>query len=576
MNTQTTIGGLFAEDGISFYVPSYQRAYSWEVGTNGTKGQIEQFLDDIKEQDPNSDYYLGHFLFEKGDEGEYFIIDGQQRLTTTVIFMSCLTKEITKRNFELTIGKNKKFPAGRIWEVFLKPHYGCQRFSTVKEDALYFNKLVIECSDDNSLTSKRRSESNIKKAVSFFSSEMSNAKEEELSNWFSVLYNAVITTFALEGKDSKVTATQIFAFQNDRGKGLTTLEKLKAFFMHKVYKLEPNNAKANIDALDSKFASIYSHVEILNTKEDTVLNYHCQAFTKGWDNAFENIKEDLSKEQDKLLWINNFVSSLSRTFEYMCDIEDAINSYNCSISDVCILDKQNSMPLIIKLCHYTDNGEKIRNNERITNALQIVEKILFKLNYTVGNYRTNYLIGIAKNYSRDSYDRLIQDLNDIELNGFKGYWNFNDDCKRYFSGHYHYKGNLRYVLYKYENYLRTIAKQPLLTPDECTNVFREKRIENTLDHITPQNPDFTEYSEEFKNEFLNDMGNLSLLTWGNNSQKNNHNPVLPEYREMYDSVFFTQKEIFKTLCDTNSWGEKEISDRHDRLFNFIIKNWNLK
>ena len=62
-----------------FEIPKYQRAYSWE------RDQWKQFLQDLK--DAESGYYLGHYLFETHDD-VCFVIDGQQRLTTCVIFIS--------------------------------------------------------------------------------------------------------------------------------------------------------------------------------------------------------------------------------------------------------------------------------------------------------------------------------------------------------------------------------------------------------------------------------------------------------------------------------------------------------
>ena len=156
------------------------------------------------------------------------------------------------------------------------------------------------------------------------------------------------------------------------------------------------------------------------------------------------------------------------------------------------------------------------------------------------------LISIAKNYKSEGYDNLINDLTYKCDHGFQGYWDFNGNCLRYFTvNRNHYRKELRYVLYKYENYLRVQKKQPLLSPDECTNVFRDTRLSNTLDHITPQTPDVTEYSDEFKTDYLNNIGNLSLLTWSNNSSKGNHNPAADAVMEMYNSVFFSHKEIYE-------------------------------
>lgn len=78
-----------------FYIPAYQRGYRW------TKRQVTDLLDDIKEfqqqveNSPNAKdkfYCLQPIVVKKhGDEWE--IIDGQQRLTTIHIILTCL-KEI--------------------------------------------------------------------------------------------------------------------------------------------------------------------------------------------------------------------------------------------------------------------------------------------------------------------------------------------------------------------------------------------------------------------------------------------------------------------------------------------------
>ena len=64
-----------------FEIPEYQRAYSWE------ESQWAQCIDDLK--NVQEKYYLGHFLFEEGAD-RLLVIDGQQRLTTCMIFFGRL------------------------------------------------------------------------------------------------------------------------------------------------------------------------------------------------------------------------------------------------------------------------------------------------------------------------------------------------------------------------------------------------------------------------------------------------------------------------------------------------------
>ena len=77
-----------------FLVPDYQREYVWEV-----EDQVEQFLADIaNEFDPDakapSSYFIGSIIIVKNGS-KHDVIDGQQRLTTTVITMCALRDLLT-------------------------------------------------------------------------------------------------------------------------------------------------------------------------------------------------------------------------------------------------------------------------------------------------------------------------------------------------------------------------------------------------------------------------------------------------------------------------------------------------
>ena len=70
------------------------------------------------------------------------------------------------------------------------------------------------------------------------------------------------------------------------------------------------------------------------------------------------------------------------------------------------------------------------------------------MTYTLGDYRTNNLISIAKNYKPDGYENLLSELTDKCIHGFQQYWDFNGNCLRYFTvNKYHYHRELRYLLY---------------------------------------------------------------------------------------------------------------------------------
>lgn len=70
-------------------IPTYQRSYEWGAD------QIEDFLEDLYSEytrgvDSDSRYFFGPIITTEDKNGITQIIDGQQRLTTTTIFLAVL------------------------------------------------------------------------------------------------------------------------------------------------------------------------------------------------------------------------------------------------------------------------------------------------------------------------------------------------------------------------------------------------------------------------------------------------------------------------------------------------------
>ena len=71
--------------GDRYVVPLYQRAYAWE------EKEIVQLINDVYYMENVEKYHLGSLIVAYVD-GEYEVIDGQQRLTTLYIILKCLKK----------------------------------------------------------------------------------------------------------------------------------------------------------------------------------------------------------------------------------------------------------------------------------------------------------------------------------------------------------------------------------------------------------------------------------------------------------------------------------------------------
>ena len=137
MEASTTIRKMMC--GNKIIVPSYQRAYSWDTPIKNTdkNTQIDVFLSDLEEyrkSDSKSPYYFGHFLFEEKDQ-KFCVIDGQQRLTTIVIFLAALFNRL--RNIR-ELSEEEQF-----CEEDMVRRGGIRRFSTVDYDNQLFIDYVI-------------------------------------------------------------------------------------------------------------------------------------------------------------------------------------------------------------------------------------------------------------------------------------------------------------------------------------------------------------------------------------------------------------------------------------------------
>ncbi len=69
-----------------FYkIPRFQRPYSWD------RENVDEFWNDVVVSD-DSDYFIGSFVLyrDKSDPDLYFIVDGQQRLTTITVLLAAV------------------------------------------------------------------------------------------------------------------------------------------------------------------------------------------------------------------------------------------------------------------------------------------------------------------------------------------------------------------------------------------------------------------------------------------------------------------------------------------------------
>ncbi len=557
----------------SYKIPDYQRTYSWETD------QLETFLEDLSEcqhSESNNPYCFGNIMAEEISTNEYEIIDGQQRLTTIVIFIRALLNEILYR--EKTHNEYIDINVEQEERIFFKD-YGVIKLIPLNFDQSCFNTIIIENKD--TYKCETISQKRICDAKNLFMKKLQKINTDKIIELYSILRNSKINFISLQGKKDSAL---MFELQNNRGKTLTTLEKLKSFLMYQIYlhskKEETNN---NIEYVSQKFASIYrytSKIEEYTQKnvdinEDNILLYHSYAYSKknfGYRNMSDIIEEYKSEANlDKILWIKNYVDELCLTF---ANIQALLLINNDDLTRLKKMDIPFFVyPFVIKTMKFYKEDMK-----NLCKIFKIMEKLSFR--YKLINSRSDIrgkLNEIIKNFNGDI--ELLASQIKIKMEEAY-YWSdarFNETLN---GNMYKNERLINYLLWEYEASLQIKGYK-----------IGDLNIEGeSIEHISPQTEDDewieagyevdenNHYSDKFKENYLNKLGNLMLISQSHNSQignkpfKNkldsyNNNPILKQQAEI--------KNFIKDL-DNPIWDTTAIDERHKKILDFAKERWDLK
>lgn len=472
----TTIKALFGRRNIRFVIPAYQRAYTWDIK------QFSQFREDLQEC-AGSDYYLGHFLFEQ-DGDTFYVIDGQQRLTTSIIFFSAFLYVIKSREAEWIITDKKEIIQDLLLDVsdyYLKDsRHNRQKFATVEYDNNFFVDTIIEhhnsVSNDD-LTSK--SKAAIHRALCFFEEWLKDCTIDEILSYVLSLENASITTFVVK---DKLQACQIFAYQNDRGKRLSNLEILKAYFMLQIYRtpFDTFEHESGITYIERAFEDIYRYIVLVSVDEDSVLSYYWRAIgPKGYysENVVHEIKAWINACSKEVQFerIKQFVNGLSKSFQLVNQIEQDSSFYTANLKN--LKNMAISYPILIKA--------KLSNvsKELFDRIIKLMENITFRSLIRGG--RADIISRLQqimpKTMIPDAFNQMI-DTAIWRLNNdwWWGYWSDKQMLEHIKSGWFYGNRIDNYLLWRYEQWL-CCKNYP--NPKIC---FSDVISNESIEHIAPQ------------------------------------------------------------------------------------------
>ena len=576
-------------------VPDYQRAYSWD------EEQVNQFLCDVKEHtEKKTNYYVGHFLFEERN-GYFYIIDGQQRLTTIVLLIYSI--------YNMLNNNENHDELNNIYNFISK------KFSTVSYDNDFFKgiikgeiKLNRKSKSFDTISQKR-----IYNACKIFNNAFKKQDKNYLIKIFDVIMQASCTEHIINKQEE---AVQMFIYENNRGKRPTNLDILKSLFMHTIY-LNSGNVEKDIKKITHKFEEIFTNIakieDILsedNFLEVTIKTFFNDLKYRGIDDISkyleennndnipnrimslgydENAQEYKYNIDNKIDFINYFVEELVNNGKYLSDFKKDDGKFFYVHSIISLGISVDIYPFIVFL--YKENVDK----ETKKNFIEILENLLIRNRVITTRKRLSVkldeiyqsLLANGYNFIKDIIRNINKQFKNKDFT-----WSNNEFIK--FLDNEMSHPTAKFLLWKYENYL--LKKNNMRYDDK-----KMKKI--TLEHILPIeepniNPHFYGYYD-VRNRFINVykyktnvlymlqrcLGNYLLLREDKNKGASNSDfkTKLEYYNNQDDNIKLEQqKEIIdnyfnkKTKELKSNWDKKSIEKRTNKIIEAIKDIYKIK
>ena len=550
---------LLSNNDVTFFIPPYQRNYEWG------EEMCEVLFKDIEKvsNNTNTQHFFGTVIYYAestilGQPDKYILVDGQQRLTTTMLFLiaarDCISDNFLKNTIDSKYLKNNNVSGEVEYKIKLKQ---------VESDwNAYKNIILGEHLDDNDKKSA------VFKNYKFFKTKLEKFEQNKIRDLIEKgLVNFNIVTIQLEPeKNSWEKPQEIFESMNSLGKPLTLADLVRNYLLlgknsaqqnylyHNFWlKIEQNLAGDNntfsvssfirdymqlVDIAPYKKANETNHKELYRDfKELFAEDNHEQLLKKLAEYSYEysilagyrpssNEKIDLKIKDLKIIESSGFYSFILgilhlRTEQKLNDddtleILDAIFIYITRRRMLRVTQAENkSIPIIVK---YFD--VLINENDKRSRLLEILSNQAYALRLPNDSEVITYLLSPESNFYNLRSGKFLQTLIEEKLTKNR--------------------------------------------PD-----LNDKLLQ--VEHIMPQTLNETWKNElgpnyeEVHNNYLHNIGNLTLIR--HNQELSNHS-----FRgkiEIYKNNAGMQIAKDK-IVDQQYWGEDQIKNRAEYLVGVLV------
>ena len=573
MQTEThSIHDILAKNATSFFIPPFQRAYAWG------KTEIERYFSDIiriinseldTAQSDKQEHFFGTLVIKEEKAGfvnKSIVVDGQQRLTTTLLFLIALRDNEPNQ-------ENKDFITGTYLTNNASSFQDKIKLKQVSKDWDAYRALITGTSAKPGI---------VKNAYDIFTKLIANIKisrpEITLEKYIVAIQRINVAIIFLDERPFKGEDPQIiFETLNSLGKPLTLSDLIRNYVL-----LNMDSAHQAI-----MYETIwYPHIELplsgstsdffrdfLQYKKSTSIKAVSDNNTKELYANFKNFVEE-SYTTHKA-FIDDIVKYV-KLYTWIMQEEIAETISSDKIKDIQIKELLRNIfhdikteafkPFILGLLYYHQNKTTtvLLSDDNFIAILQIIRTYLIRRRVAKLTQGENRNIVLLCNRIHDLVQKKIEmiDLlssmfykmrlpNDDEIRQVLMISKFYEDFKTYG----------KFILGKIEEYN---AKVPV--------DFRNSKV--TIEHIMPQTLSDewkamlgTHYEEIYKT-YLHNIGNLILTEF--NSEIGNK-PFKDKKTKLHTSSLYYRLEI----VDYAVWNEDSIKRHQSNMINWFLQTFPL-
>lgn len=545
-----------------YHIPTYQREYSWE------DDELDDFWRDLEvtvDEPEDIDHFFGQVVVHNDQDKIKYIIDGQQRTTTSLIFLRTIQLMFHKvyQDSGNTI-PDATFNEITISKSYLgdttKPHLV---LGELADQQFFLDNIISSKAEPNLLIKKtsikKKSQQNLHNAYVFFYKKLNDLiapivpieeKHEILEKYYDTFINRFRVLYVEATRMEE--AFVIFETLNARGKELEASDLLKTYIFSRSKPDEINKAQVR-------------WTNMISTLDGADPTKYIRCY---WNSSSQKLVREKELYRRVVADITNPVQSrdfLEDIEKYSQVYHDMVNpSDNVSFSDPAIVTCLKNLSILKASTFYSLVMAMLRrtnpfDEKTVLHVLEKIETLYFRNNTICRNTANElevFFSGLAyKVYSEqlDSEDEIVSAIEAkmVPDNVFREAFEVWQSKT---------KETIRYILYKIH----------LEIADNTTQVTTNNSVVH-IEHIMPCKYEKWNVTEAMHEEYLWRLGNLALMNGKLNTKVSND--TFENKKSIYkDSPILPNPDVY----NYEVWDEKAIEDRQRRLAAYAMNIWKIK